>query len=225
MFLSNVSLNLIQFLIYVGAFSFGFLNFFKKKCPLYFKLILLGCGCFLLQEVYYLSYYLCVGEWANGFSFASFGSGGCYAFLLSANYGQFDGIVDDRSGSSKNARTVAFLAPIALFIIFIIPSVKYVKSALGLTYPLLILLSKFPAFFACYFHLKHLILEDALDFLIKPLRGYNFFALLLIFSDFMLYLFSIYNIDFMVRVMEWLIPIALFLMMIYSNKGYKEWKI
>ena len=84
---------LISFLIAAFAFGFGAVKLFKKKRPLYLQLLVCAAGCFALEQLSYV-----INLWCGvtaAVSIGMFGIFGSNFFLLSANYGTLDKIVDD----------------------------------------------------------------------------------------------------------------------------------
>ena len=225
MTLNSFDLSIIPPLIYLAAFIFGLYVCYKKKCPLYFRLLFFGVGCFFLEEIYYLTDYICIGNWSDSFSFACFGSGGCYAFMFSANYGLIDGIVDDGCSNSKAAKRTGRLAPIILALIFIVCSVYSYKTNGRLLPMVLMLISKFMAFPAAYFQLKHLVLKDNVDYILSYLKPCNAMGLAVIFIDFISD--ASYTFGFLpgIAVTEYLIPLSLLGLMIAADRGIKQWMI
>lgn len=219
------NLNLITLLLYFAAFIYGLIAVFRRKSPLYFKLLFLGVGCFLLEDLYYLVDYVCTGGISSSFSFASFGAGGCYAFMFSANYGLFDGIVDDGSESALKARKLGFVFPAILVIIVCYSGYIWIANGGAIYATILLIISKLPAFPASYYHLKHLIIKDELNYILTFLRPCNIMALCVILADFMyegLNLCGYLTAAFIVKLF---IPISLFGMMMAANWGCKKWMI
>ena len=111
----NKSLILVTIpaLISLGASIYGMYKLFQKKKPLYFQLLVCAAACFALEELYST-----VGIWCNIYNSAinlgMIGVFGCNFFLLSANYGQLDSIVDDGNSINRKAKTIAWLGPIIL---------------------------------------------------------------------------------------------------------------
>ena len=221
--LNSFDLSIIPPLTYLAAFIFGLFACYRKTCPLYFRLLLFGVGCFFLEEIYYLTDYICIGDWSDSFSFACFGSGGCYAFMLSANYGLMDGIVDDGCSNSKAARRIGKIAPLMLVLIFIVCSVYSYKTD-GRLFPIvLMLISKFTAFPASYFQLKHLVLKDEIGYILSYLKPCNAMGLAVIFLDFISD--ASYTFGYLpgITVTEYLIPLSLLGLMIAADRGIKKW--
>lgn len=181
--------------------------FIHKNSPLYFKLLFFAAACFFLDILYQFVQEICMGGQVAAFSFSAFASTAGFLFMLSANYGQFDSFVDDKSPAFKNARIIAVLAPLALAGLFIATTKSHI---------ILNMICKLPACFAAYFHLKHLILKDDIHFLVDSLRPYNLMCL--IFTVF-------YFLSDTVYVAKICMAICLSLMVITAERGRRKWKI
>lgn len=164
--MKELILAIASFAVAAGAFTFGVIRLFKKKKPLYFQLLVCAAGCFAIAQLSML-----VNLWCNvtqAVSVGMLGILGCNFFLLSANYGTLDKIVDDGKGS-KSARTVALIAPIvmaaatvAAFFVW-----KDKDTFCAVMWSLMML----PSLPASYYNLKHVLLPiDPFGFLIatKP---------------------------------------------------------
>ena len=161
-----------SFLLAATAFLIGTRLLHKKK-PLYFKLLIGAAGCFALQQLSAVVTLLCVGE-TESFSIGLLGIFGCNFFLLSANYGQLDRIVDDGSAENKAPRRFALLAPV--FIAVCMAGVVFPGRAEPFV-TAVYLLVMLPALPASYFNLKHLLMPvDNFGFL-RATRGCNAAAL------------------------------------------------
>ena len=87
---------LISFLTASFAFGYGAIRLFKKRKPMYLQLLVCASGCFALEQLSYI-----VNLWCGVTAVVSigmFGIFGCNFFLLSANFGTLDKIVDESKG-------------------------------------------------------------------------------------------------------------------------------
>ncbi len=214
----------LQVILYLIAIILGFKFFVINKSPLYFKLIFSAVVCFFLKNLYYLVGYACTGIWQNTSSFASFSAGAGYAFLFSANYGQFDSFVDDSSKQCKKAKNAAFVMPIVLIITYILVFIYCIKTYNSILYVLLTVISKLPLFFAAYYHLKHLILPDAMHFMVDSLRPFNAVCLLLITIDTASDVLSILGHIHAARICETVIALLFVLIIFTAERGHRQWK-
>lgn len=218
-------LNLIYVILYFVAAVIGFHAFILHKSPLYFRLLFYAVLCCLAEEMYYYINYLCIGHDPTGFSFASFGASACYVFLFSANYGQFDSFVDDGSNLFKKARRIGLIAPFVLGAMSISVCAYYMTVDHNIFAAVLVFICEFPAFFAAYYHLKHLILPDPINFLVKPMRSCNFMCLLFITLDLVYDVAVVMDCEVFEICLDFAIPISLSAVMIAAERGRREWKI
>ena len=144
---------LISFLTATFAFGYGAVKLFKKRKPMYLQLLVCASGCFALQQLSYT-----VNLWCNVTAVVSigmFGIFGCNFFLLSANYGTLDRIVDEGKGFDK-IRAVSIIAPavMAALTVFAFFSWKDRDMFCAVMWVVMLI----PALPASYFNLKHILL-------------------------------------------------------------------
>lgn len=159
--MSDLLFPFASFLIAAVAFGFGAVKLFKKKKPMYLQLLVCAAGCFALEQLSYL-----VNLWCNvsaTVSIGMFGIFGCNFFLLSANYGTLDKVVDDGKGSGK-ARAISAIAPVIMAALAVAAFFSWKNKDLFCAVMWLIML--IPAIPASYFNLKHILLPmDPFEFL------------------------------------------------------------
>ena len=164
---------ILSLLIAVFAFGWGAGKLFKKGTPLYWQLYICAAGCFALRQLSETVNILC-GIQGN-ISVGMLGIFGCNFFLLSANYGTLDKVVDDGGAENKSARRLALLAPAVLAALIALVFFAWRKNdpLCGALW-LLMLLPMLPA---SYFNLKHLLMPlDAFE-LLRATRPCNLAAL------------------------------------------------
>ena len=170
--MQNIIFGIISFLIADFSFGFGAIKLFKKKIPLYLQMIVCAAGCFAIEQLSYV-----VNLWCGVAvepSVGMFGIFGCNFFLLSANFGTLDRIVDDGNGS-KTARRVAIIAPLVLAVLDVIAFLSWKdRSMLSAVIWFIMLL---PALPASYFNLKHILLPVDPFEILKATRNCNISAL------------------------------------------------
>lgn len=220
-----LAISIVQIVMYLAAFALGMKFFMTRKSPLYFKLLFYGVACFLLEEFYYLVDYACVGYWSQSFSFACFGASAGYAFLLSANLGQFDGFVDDGSKECKTARVIGLIAPIIFIVTYAIGGAYYIKTTGKVGYVVFTVVCKLPAFFASYFNLKHLVMVDKDHFLVDALRPCNAMCLCLIVVDVLSDVFFAIGNNTLYVAFDTLVSVFLVIIMIVAERGCRKWTI
>ena len=152
---------LISFLTASFAFGYGAVKLFKKRKPMYLQLLVCASGCFALEQLSYIVNLWCgVTEAVN---IGMLGIFGCNFFLLSANFGTLDKIVDESKGFYK-VRAVSIIAPVAMAALtaFAFLSWKERDMFCAVMWALMLI----PALPASYFNLKHILLPmDPFEFL------------------------------------------------------------
>ena len=156
------------------GFVYGLVRFFRDDSALYVRMIILSVGCAMFGRLFETLQYLVNGELGSGFHVGMLGIIGSFLFLASANFGQMDSIVDDRSSRFRKTRMISFAAPLLIIAIWCVIAV--LNGLDQRTIPLGVQ-SLFIAM-ASYFHLKHLIIKDVQFGLIKAIRSYNLLALI-----------------------------------------------
>lgn len=163
----------LSFLIAGISFIWGVLVLFRKKRPMYFRLFVFAAGCFTL---YLLSYV--VSRWcgiAPAASIGAFGIFGAEFFLLSANYGTLDKLVDD-GRNTKKARRLSWIAPLVIAALAVAEFFAFLKEDI-FTAEMWVVIA-IPAMAASYFNLKHLLLPPDDFGLLRATRWCNVIALI-----------------------------------------------
>lgn len=152
---------LASFLIDAFAFGFGVGKLFKKGKPMYFQLLVCAAGCLAIQQLSYA-----VNIWCGvtaAVSIGMLGIFGCNFFLLSANFGTLDRIVDDGKGFVK-ARVHAVIAPVIMTALALTAFLAWKNKDMFCAVIWLVML--LPALPASYYNLKHIFLPvDPFEFL------------------------------------------------------------
>ena len=156
------------------GFVYGLYRFFRDESALYVRMIIFSVGCAMFGRLFETLQYLVNGQLGSGFQIGMLGIIGSFMFLFSANYGQMDSIVDDRSPKFRRTRIISLAAPIVIIAIWC--AIAAMKGLNKATIPLgveTLFIAQ-----ASYFHLKHLIIKDVEYGLIKSIRLYNLLALI-----------------------------------------------
>ena len=218
--MQNLIYGLISFLTATFAFGYGAVKLFKKRKPMYLQLLVCASGCFALEQLSYI-----VNLWcgvASVVSIGMFGIFGCNFFMLSANFGTLDKIVDDSKGFNK-LRVVSIIAPVvmAVLTIFAFLSWKDKDMFSAVMWGLMLI----PALPASYFNLKHLLLPIDPFEILRATRSCNIASLIfyILTAAFVICLASMRStVSGMCSVMLSLSGLALSLCAV---KGAKRWGI
>ena len=170
--MQNIIFALVSFLIAAFAFGYGAAKLFKKKKPMYLQILVCAAGCFALQQLSYV-----VNIWCDvtaAVSVGMFGIFGCNFFLLSANFGTLDKIVDDGNSSGK-ARAISIIAPVIMAVLTVLAFFSWKDKDMFCAVMWVVML--LPALPASYYNLKHILLPlDPFEFL-RATRPCNIAAL------------------------------------------------
>lgn len=220
--MQDIIFGLISFIIAASAFALGVAKIFKKKKPLYLQLIICAVGCFALEQLSDV-----VTLWCGGFSqfvtIGMLGIFGCNFFLLSANFGTLDRIVDDGDEQNKSARLIAFVAPavvaVLMVIVFVFWKNKNLFAAIMWTAMLV------PALPASYYNLKHIIMPvDVFEFL-KATKLCNIFALCFYLITVVYILCSSTENSLFIGISSVLMSLSALGLVFATLKGDKKWGI
>ena len=140
---------LVPLTISLIGFIIGMVNILKKKAPYFFTLIIFAVGCFVIEQVSLAVNTVC--EIYDTIWVGALGVFGCILFLLSANYGALDKVVDE-TGLTSGKKFLSLIAPTVLTVItvitFFIWKDRDMLSAVVLT---LIMIPAIPAMTASHF--------------------------------------------------------------------------
>lgn len=204
------------------TFVYGLFRFFRKDSAsgdsiTYPRMIVFGLGCAMLGRLYGTLMLLVKGEYYPGFNVGMLGIIGSFLFFFSANFGQVDSVVDDGSANCIKARIIALAAPLSVaalwYAIFSEYGVNELTIWVGIEALALAL--------ASYFHLKHLIMKDSGNGMIKSMRSYNLLALVYAVLCLMEVLLDWSYAPIIVCVLECAVLLA-FLPVL--ERGVKKWK-
>ena len=217
--------DIIPLLACLGTFIYGVKNFFKKGKAYYLQIVTMAFGCYAMGSFYHLCQTITTEEVAEGFTAAYLGRIGFFLFLFTANFGQMDGLLDEKTPSFKKYKYIALIAPAAAILLYL-PCVladMYYSTKISLSF---IWLS---AIFSSYFNFKHAIISDLGYGFTKAIRPYNICALVVTFTELLLQVcWCYYDTKFA-------FPIIAILTVVFSvmsavtiaalKRGVEAWKI
>lgn len=155
--------------ILIGAFAaslYGGYTAFRKKMPLFYKILFFAMLTGFMGAVYTVLFALLWPEEGGGFHVGYLGWTGMFFFLFSSYYGAIDSLADDGSAAFCRFRRAAGALAIVFFSISILMIVYFEK---GLWLVLLLI----PMSCTFYFAVKHLVIPDVEMGIIKVMRPYN----------------------------------------------------
>ena len=165
---------------------YGAVFLLKESKALYTKMIFWAVVCAFISRLFLQSMLFYYQWYSMNISIGTIGLFGSLFFLLSANFGQINKLVDDGSKRCNKAKLIALTGPLLLivgYVIFLIVApplwkglvldtslLDEIKIEMGIMTVILM---------PCvYFNLKHAIIYDVEGGLVRSLRRYNLLALL-----------------------------------------------
>ncbi len=145
----------------------------KKKLPLFYNIVMCGIGCMLLGELFYVVFTLCYGNADGQFHLGMLGTLGCFAFFLSASYGQIDGLGDNRKREYRKYRLIPLVYPALYIGLYVFVLLCGVGGAMAVFYAFAFILMAAVS----YYNLKHLIIPDVDFGIFTVMRRYNILVL------------------------------------------------
>ena len=217
--------DIIPLLACLVTFIYGVKNFFKKGKAYYLQIVTMAFGCYALGSFYHLCQTITTEEVAEGFTAAYLGRIGFFLFLFTANFGQMDGLLDEKTQPFKKFRYIALIAPVVavlLYLLCLLTDMHYsTKISLAFIW--------ISAIFSSYYNFKHAIISDLGYGFAKAIRPYNICALILTFTELILQvLWCNYDIDygmiiiaFVSVVFSVMCPVTI----IALKRGVEAWKV
>lgn len=218
--MQNIIFGLASFLIATFAFGFGAAKLFKKKNPMYFQLLVCAAGCFAMQQLSYV-----INIWCNvtsTFSIGMFGIFGCNFFLLSANFGTLDSIVDDGNDLGK-ARAGAIIAPFIMILLSVAVFFSWKDKDLFCAVMWLVMI--IPMLPASYFNLKHILLPMDPCELLEATKQCNISALAFYIVT-VFYIISAASTSSTISgILSVLMSVSVLALSLSAVRGLKKWGI
>ncbi len=217
--------DILPLLATLGTFIYGVKNFFKKGKAYYLQIVTMAMGCYAMGSFYHLCQSITTGDLADGFTAAYLGRIGFFLFLFTANFGQMDGLIDDRTPSLKKFRYIALVATASaalLYLLCVLAEMPYsTKISLSLLW--------IAAIFSSYFNFKHAIISDLGYGFVKAIRPYNICALALTFLELILQVLWAYYDDnyiiIVIMIVTIIFSIVSVLTIVTLKRGVEAWKI
>lgn len=170
---TDLAMNLLIFICSLYGTIYGLSKFFRKKKALYLKLVTCGVMSLMFSRLYQVIFLTTQGALNKGFHIGILGIIGSFMFLFSANYGQMDSLVDDKTKAFRKTRIISFAAPLLILLIYLFFFVKVQSAELKAVYGVV----TFFIIQCAYYNFKHIIIYDVDFGIVKCLRKYNILAL------------------------------------------------
>ena len=210
----------LSLLIAAFAFGAGAGRLFKKGTPLYWQLYICAAGCFALRQLSETVNFLC-GMQGN-ISVGMLGIFGCDFFLLSANYGTLDKVVDDGSVENKPARLLALIAPavMAALVTLVFFTWRKKEPVCGALWLLMLL----PVLPASYFNMKHLLMPLDPFELLSATRPCNLVSLCFYLLSALYAVFRVLGKTSAAGVTSVVLSASMLFLVSAAIRGAKKWK-
>lgn len=216
--------DIVPFLASLGTFIYGVKHFFKKGKAYYLQIVTMAFGCYAMGSLYYLCQSITAEEVPEGFTAAYLGRIGFFLFLFTANFGQMDGLLDDRTPAFKKFRCLALLAPVAVAMLY----VPCILTDMLISTKISLVFMWFAAMCSSYYNFKHAIISDLGYGFVKAIRPYNICALILTFAELILHILWANADDFgfvIIAIVSALFSVMCAVTMVALKRGVEAWKI
>ena len=203
---------------------YGLKHFFKKGKPICMQSITMAMASHALGSIYHLCQTLTseAHVHTDGFTPAYLGRIGFFLFILTASYGQLDKIVDDGSKKMRPARLFALIAHVCVFLSYsLIICIEDAERSTQIVY----LFVWLPAMFSTYYNLKHAIIPDCDFGFVKAIKPYNWFVLLLSFSELFCLIAWMYDHLIPRAVSAIVFALLCICTIVSAKKGVEKWTI
>ena len=218
--MQNVIFGLASFFLAAFAFGFGAAKLFRKRKPMYLQLLVCAAGCFAIEQLSYV-----VNLWCNvtaAVSIGMIGIFGCNFFLLSANLGTLDRIVDDGKGSGK-ARAGAVCALVVTAALAMATFFAWKNRDMFCAVMWFVML--IPALPASFFNLKHILLPMDPFALLRATKPCNIAALVFYILT-AVYGISLATMEGTVSgILSVLMSLSVLALVLCAVKGARQWGI
>lgn len=218
--IKDLIFEIAAFMIAAVAFGFGAVRLFKKGKPLYLQILVCAAGCIAVGQLSFL-----VNLWCNiqeNTAVGLLGIFGSNLFLLSANYGALDKIVDDGAATGKT-RAIAALASVVTGALA--AATFFVWRPYDPLFSVFIVLALLPAVPAAYFNAKHLFLPPDPQGFLHITRPCNLIALLFYFFSALTAGLAVLGDLRLDGILSSLMSVSMLALVICAGKGAKQWGI
>ena len=169
----ELTMNLLILICSMFGTVYGLSKFFKKKKALYLKLVTCGVMNLMFARLYQVICLITHGALYKGFHIGILGIVGSFMFFFSANFGQIDGLVDDKTKAFRKVRLLSLAAPAVILLLYLFFCVKVDSTEIRIVYGVV----TFFIMQCAYYNFKHIIIYDVDLGIVKCLKKYNILVL------------------------------------------------
>ena len=155
---------------------YGLTALYKKKQPMYFKLMIFPIACQTFSRAYYTVALLCYGELPDTFNVGLLGYAAFFLFMYLPNIGALDILVDEQNENIIRRRLISLIIPTIEAAVAV---VVLLAGSASLSIRISFMVLSALAGFAGYFNMKHLIVADVENGIIRSIRKFNLLSLIL----------------------------------------------
>ena len=176
-------LQIILVIVLIGTAGYGLFVCVTDKAPMYFQMVICAMLSCAFSAIDSSLLYSLLGIYPVGFKISGLSMFASFMFILSANYGSMDNVIDEHRKEERKYRLISLLAPAVIILEL---SLFAVLGKASIADKIFLAVTNIPAIFASYFNLKHAIFPDFSIGFVKSMRPYNVVAVLfLLFTVFL----------------------------------------
>ena len=206
----------------VFGLAYGLYIMFTKKPPAYFKLVLFSMASQVFARIYFVVTLACYGGIPDAFNVGFIGFASFLLFLFFANYGQIDMLVDDRRNLITKYRVIPLIIPVAELILSVISGfADNVDFSITISYVVLSVL----AGLAGYLNMKHFIIPDVEDGIVRSIRGFNMIAIIMEILTLAEIGLVCFNLSRLVIFVQIILGIIFVIVMPLLNREVRKWTL
>jgi len=198
------------------ASIFGICTVFRKKTPLFYKIVFFAVLTCLMGNSYTVLYRLLWQRSDSGFHVGYLGYIGMFFFLHSSYYGAINSLADGKQPELRHFRAAAGIVTAGFFVGAVLLMYLFSK-------PLWMYIVVIPITLTMYYAVKHLIIPDVEMGIIRVMRPYNGLIVCLCICM-MLRIFSVSG-SVLETASSVCTGILLVLCMVTARNGVRKWFI
>ena len=219
--MTNIQIYQIILLFVVLVISiFGMLRMFKKQVPMYFILYICGVWCFTIGITYISLIQLCKEVYNEVNSLGFLGTGGMFAFFATANFGEFNNLIE-KPEKIHLIRVLSFIPALLVTAVIVMQTVYMHVTVFNI---FTLALAMFPIPFCVYFSIKFLLMKSNGDERLTAIKPLNFCTLLICIGILFYNHFYITNNDNGMYITFGIYSVCILAEVFLADWGRKKWQ-